>query len=206
MDSFSVTSVTRYICSRRTIIWATSDWRGVQPTRFAFGAAGRGGVDRSCRPSRCRALAGSPTPRRRCLSQLPSGITRESSRMKRSQSKRVCGGRRRRLPGASSLMEAKSVKSPSCLAWPRAASASGAAAAAFALAVVHGVGAHHVGDGHQRAGRAEHAEHDVARRPSPCRWRSRGAGRCGIRFTAFMRPLPSRGRRPPCRRCGSSPP
>ena len=80
VDSFRVTSVTRYICSRRTIIRATSDWRGVQPTRFAFGTAAAAG-------STVVLLAVTvpmPSPvtdAEAVLIQLPFGITRESSRM-----------------------------------------------------------------------------------------------------------------------------
>ena len=72
----------------RTIIAATSDWSGVQPTRFAFGWAATGA------PVVEVAAVSLPvtfpvTEASVCWIQLPDGMTRDSSRIRRSQSKRV---------------------------------------------------------------------------------------------------------------------
>ena len=66
------------------------------------------------------------------LIQLPAGITRESSRMKRSQSKRVWAAAVTAVRRCS-LIEAKSVKEPSCLVRLSAASASWRAVSALLL-------------------------------------------------------------------------
>ena len=80
---------------------ATSDWRGVQPTRLASGrGTGVSVLDQvsTARVSGHRALV--------VWIQLLAGITRASSRMKRSQSKRVCAAAITEVSRCS-LIEAK---------------------------------------------------------------------------------------------------
>ena len=91
---------------------ATSDWRGVQPTRLAVGPSELAVV-----PSTAGGSPPALSPATEAFvvwTQLPAGITRESSRMKRSQSKRVCAAAVTEARRCS-LIEAKSVKAPSCL-------------------------------------------------------------------------------------------
>src|SRR3954447_8903601 len=111
-DSLSSTSVTRYICSSRTIMRAVSDWCGVHPIRLAVGPVGTPAV---AGVATAVGSISSATLASVVWTQLSSGITRESSRMKRSQSKRVSAAP---MTDASrcSLMPEKSVKASSCLA------------------------------------------------------------------------------------------
>jgi hypothetical protein len=89
VDSFSVTSAARCIWRMRTIIRATSGCFGVQPTKVADGPAGLALVV-VVGAAGWAAAAGSPRAEASAdCSQLPAGMIRETSRMRRSQSKRV---------------------------------------------------------------------------------------------------------------------
>jgi len=126
LDSFRTTSVTRYSPRRRTIIVATSDCLGVQPVRVAVGWTTTATFGST-------AAASSPVVEASAVwIQLPSGMTRASSRIRRSQSKRV-SATPATVARRTSLIAAKSTKAACSPAWASRAAALALSALAWLL-------------------------------------------------------------------------
>ena len=190
LDSFSSTSVTRWSCAHADHHrWPRPPGSGVQPDEVGAWAAAR------CRRSpsaggRLRAAASPVTEASAAWSQLPAGITRDSSRIRRSQSKRVSATV---LTDASArLLELGEVRCrrPRAATWASSWSASALAGGGVVLALVHVVRREDVrGDHQEQRRRARRARRTRCR--SACPWAC--ARRCsvGMRLTAFMPPPPS---------------